>query len=69
MDATTFQYIISLAVHEGLDLRLIDVVKAYLYGLLDNDIYMKISEKFKTPKAYNLSSREHYSIKLNKYIY
>jgi len=33
VDATTFRYIISLAVHEGLDLRLMDIVKAYLKWL------------------------------------
>jgi hypothetical protein len=27
-----------------LDVRLIDVVTTYLYGSLDNDIYMKILE-------------------------
>jgi hypothetical protein len=69
VDATTFRYIISLAVHEGLDLRLMDVVTAYLYGSLDNDIYMKIPEGFKMPEACNLGSREHYSIKLNKSLY
>ncbi|KAL0329128.1 UNVERIFIED_CONTAM: Copia protein, partial [Sesamum radiatum] len=44
VDATTFRYLISLAVKEGLDLRLLDVVTAYLYGSLDNDIYMKLPE-------------------------
>ena len=57
VDATIFRYIISLAVHEGVDLRLIDVVTAYLYGSLDNDIYMKKSEGFKMPEACNLGSR------------
>jgi hypothetical protein len=67
VDATTFRYLISLAVHERLDLRLMDVVTAYLYGSLDSDIYMKIPEGFKMPEA--CSSREHYSIKLNKSLY
>ena len=69
VDATTFWYIISLAVHEGLNLHLMDIVTAYLNGLLDNDIYMKISERFKMPEACNLGSREHYSVKLNKFLY
>ena len=60
VDATTFWYIISLAVHEGLNLHLMDIVTAYLNGSLDNDIYMKISERFKMPEACNLGSREHY---------
>ena len=33
MDAITFWYLISLTVSEGLDMRLMDVVIAYLYGL------------------------------------
>ena len=32
VDAITFRYLISLAVFEGLDMRLMDVVTAYLYG-------------------------------------
>ena len=43
-----------------------DVVTAYLYGSLENDIYMKLPEGFHLPEAYKSSSRENYSIKLNK---
>ncbi|KAL0456244.1 UNVERIFIED_CONTAM: Retrovirus-related Pol polyprotein from transposon RE1 [Sesamum latifolium] len=56
VDATTFRYLISLAVEEGLDLRLLDVVTTYLYGSLNNDFYMKLPEGFHLPKAYNSSS-------------
>ena len=28
-----------------------DVIRTYLYGFMDNDIYMKILEGFKLPKA------------------
>ncbi|RVW59189.1 Copia protein [Vitis vinifera] len=49
MDAITFRFLISLAVSEGLDMRLMDVITAYLYGSMDNDIYMKIPEGFKLP--------------------
>ena len=66
MDATTFRYIISLAMKENLDLRLMDVVTAYLYRSLDSDIYMKLPEGFKLLGA---GSREQYSIKLNKSLY
>ena len=45
------------------------VVTTYLYGSLDNDIYMKIPKGFKMPEACNLGSREHYSVKLNKSLY
>ena len=44
VDATTFRYLISLAIHEKLGMCLMDVVTAYLYGPLDYDIYMKIPE-------------------------
>ena len=57
VDAITFRYLISLAVSEGLDIRLLDVVIAYLYGSLDSDIYMKIPKGFKTPEAYNSISQ------------
>ena len=69
VDASTFRYLISLAVREGLDLRLMDVVTAYLYGSLENEIYMKLPEGFNLPKGYNSNSRADYSIKLNKSLY
>jgi hypothetical protein len=42
--AITFRFLINLVVTESLDMRLMDVVIVYLYGSLDNDIYMKIPE-------------------------
>ena len=47
MDAITFRYLIGLVVHENLEIHLMDVVTAYLYGSLDNEIYMKVSEGLK----------------------
>ena len=47
MDAITFRFLISLVVYKSLDMRLMDVVTAYLYGSLDSDIYMKIREGYK----------------------
>ena len=47
--ALIFRYLISLAVREKLDMRLMHIIIAYLYGLLDNEIYMKILEGFKMP--------------------
>ena len=44
MDAITFRYLISLTVFEGLDMRLMDVVTAYLYESIDTNIYIKIPE-------------------------
>ena len=65
----TFRYLISLAIHEKLEMRLMDIVTAYLYGSIDNDIYMKILKGFKFPKANNMNSQKIYSIKLNKSLY
>ena len=69
VDAITFRYIISLTTHEKLEMCLMDVVTAYLYGSLENDIYMKIPEGFKVPEAQTSNSREIYSVKLNKSLY
>jgi hypothetical protein len=69
MDAITFRYLISLAVSESLEMRLMDVVTAYLYGSLDNDIYMKIPEGFKMPEALSAKPKEMYSIKLQRSLY
>lgn len=41
MDASTFRYLISLIAREGLNLHMMDVVIAYLYGSLYSEIYMK----------------------------
>ena len=66
MDAITFRYLISLAISEKLNMRLMDVVTAYLYGDLDTDIYMKIPEGLALPKA---KPRSTYSIKLRHALY
>ena len=66
MDAITFRYLISLTVSDKLDMRLMDVVTAYLYGDLDTDIYMKISEGLALPEA---KPRSTYSIKLRRALY
>ena len=44
MDTTTFRYLISLAMSQNLEIRLMNVVTAHLYGDLDIEIYMKIPE-------------------------
>ena len=50
-------------------MRLMDVITAYLYGSMDNDIYMKIPEGFKLPDANNTKPRSMYSIKLQRSLY
>ena len=69
MDAITFRFLISLVAKENLDMRLMDVVIAYLYGSLDNDIYLKIPEGYKMLETYNLTFQSMYSIKLQKSLY
>jgi hypothetical protein len=69
VDAITFRFLIRLIVTESLDMRLIDMVTVYLYGSLDNDIYMKIPEGYKMSEAYNSKSRSIYSIKLQRSLY
>jgi hypothetical protein len=46
-----------------------DVVVANLYGSIDNDVYMKISEGFKMSEAYNSNPQKVYSIKLQRFLY
>ena len=58
-----------MAVSERLEMRLMDVVTAYLYGSLDSDIYMKIPEGFKMPESCNSRSCNLYSIKLQRSFY
>ena len=69
MDAITFRFLISLTVSEGLDMRLMDVIVAYLYGSIDNDIYMKIPKGFKLPEANNTKPCNMCSIKLQQSLY
>ena len=67
MDTITFRYLISLAVHQKLDMQLMDVVTAYLYGSLDSDIYMKIPDGYPVPETNNC--RQLFSIKLQRSLY
>ena len=69
MDVITFHFLISLAVSEGLDMRLMNVITTYLYESMDNDIYMKILEGFKLPEANCTKPRNMYLIKLQLSLY
>ena len=69
MDAITFRFLISLAVSEKVDMRLMDVITAYLYGSIDSDIHMKIPEGFKLPEVVSTKSRSMLSIKLQRSLY
>ena len=50
-------------------MRLVDVITTYLYGSIDNDIYMKIPEGFKLSGANSTKPRSMYSIKLQWSLY
>ena len=67
MDMITFRFLISLVIFEKLEMRLMDIVTAYLYGSLDSNIYMKIPEGFKLPDA--CTPRNLFSIKLQRSLY
>ena len=69
IDAITFRFLISLAISEELDMRLIDVITAYLYGSIDSDIHMKIPEGFKLPEAVSTKPRSMFAIKLQRSLY
>ena len=67
MDMITFRFLISLVLFKKLEMRLMDIVTAYLYGSLDTNIYMKIPEGFKMPDA--CTPRNLFSIKLQRSLY
>ena len=50
-------------------MRLMDVITAYLYGMLENDIYMKVPEGFLLPQVNTSQPRNMYSIKLRRSLY
>jgi hypothetical protein len=51
MNGITFRYLISITTQKHLSLQLMDVVTAYLYGLLDSDIYMKVFDGISVSNA------------------
>ena len=67
IDTITFCFLISMVVSERLEIRLMDVITAYLYGSLDFDIHMKIFEGYKMPEAY--TPHNLFSIKLQRSLY
>ena len=69
LDTIIFSYLICLAVSKGSYLHLMDVVIAYLYGFLDDDIYMKILEGFQMCEATNSKHCNIYSIRLQRSLY
>ena len=68
MGGTPFRYLISMSVNLKLEVNLMDVVTAYLYGNLDSDIYTKIPECIPVPNQ-DRANRNLYSVKLRKSLY
>jgi Reverse transcriptase (RNA-dependent DNA polymerase) len=69
VDAITLRFLISFTITDNLQMHLMDVVTTYLYGSLDNDIYMKVPEGLKIPEAFKSKTQEIYSIKLKRSLY
>ena len=69
MGAITYNFLISLAVPKRLDMCLMNVITIYLYGSMDNDIYIKIPKGFKLPEANSTKPRSMYLIKLQRSLY
>ncbi|KAI3811307.1 hypothetical protein L1987_21028 [Smallanthus sonchifolius] len=67
--AITLRFLIGLSISKGLQMRLMDVVTAYLYGTLENDIYMKIPKGLKLPEALKSTPRDMCAIKLKRSLY
>ena len=57
-----------MAVNLNLEMKLMDVVTAYLDRNLDSDIYMKVPEGIPVPNQ-DRANRNLYSVKLRKSLY
>ena len=69
MDVIIFRYLVSLVVSEKLNMRLVDVVTAYLYGDLHTEIYMKVSDNLSLPNSSDSKPRNAYAIRLRRSLY
>jgi hypothetical protein len=67
MSGITFRYLISMVAGLNLQMQLMDVVTAYLYGSLDMEIYMKVPDGLKIPDP--KANRNIYSVKLQRALY
>ena len=69
MDSITFRYLLGMAVHGILEMRLMDVVTAYLYGSLNVDIYMKVPHGLESTTTSAPIPGKHRGIKLQRALY
>jgi hypothetical protein len=58
MDSITYRFLISFAIHHKLRMHLMDVVTAYLYGLLDTDIYMQAPPELLTRLIFHVQGEK-----------
>jgi hypothetical protein len=67
MNGITFRHPISLAIQKHVSFQLMDAMTAYLYGLLDSDIYMKVPDGI---SVLNMNAnRNMYCVKVVKSLY
>ena len=69
MDSITFRYLLGMAVHSILEMRLMDVVTAYLYGSLNVDIYMKVPHGLESTTQQTTIPGKHRGVKLQRALY
>jgi len=65
MDPTTLRFLTAFATSEGLNMQMMDVVTAYLYGSIDKEIYMTVPEGI----DYNKDKFKRPCVRLNRSLY
>ncbi|KAL2633171.1 hypothetical protein R1flu_004650 [Riccia fluitans] len=58
MDLITYKYLITIAIQHHLHMQLMEVVIAYLYGTIAEDIYMRAPEELEVQEAKKVLSME-----------
>lgn len=62
MDGITYRYLIAFAMNHRLEMRLMDVVTAYLYGILDTEIYIKAPPELLTRVSLHIQGEKKNSL-------
>ena len=69
MDSTTFRYLLGMAVQHSFETQLLDVVTAYLYGLLDANLNIKSPPDYLPQPIPANTSKSFSSLKLQSALY